>query len=90
MRVTDGTVRAVNRLTAAARGRGGGHGTGVAGRVGRGCGGRPPRSGCGPGCERAGGADHLAALARHRHTRLVLAAGWVTDPVPYREDEEDH
>ncbi|MET9830603.1 serpin family protein [Streptomyces sp. NPDC006385] len=29
-------------------------------------------------------------LALHRHTRLVLAAGWVTDPEPYREDEEDH
>ncbi|WP_369172142.1 serpin family protein [Streptomyces sp. R28] len=29
-------------------------------------------------------------LALHRHTRLVLAAGWVTDPVPYREDEEDY
>ncbi len=28
-------------------------------------------------------------LAPHRHTRLVLAAGWVTDPEPYREDEED-
>ncbi|MGW1956576.1 serpin family protein [Streptomyces sp. NPDC001920] len=27
-------------------------------------------------------------LALHRHTRLVLAAGWVTDPEPYREDEE--
>ncbi|OSZ61143.1 proteinase inhibitor I4 serpin [Streptomyces pharetrae CZA14] len=29
-------------------------------------------------------------LAVHRHTRLVLAAGWVTDPEPFREDEEDH
>ncbi|MDC0772893.1 serpin family protein [Streptomyces sp. HD] len=28
-------------------------------------------------------------LALHRHSRLVLAAGWVTDPEPYREDEED-
>ncbi|MGW1611051.1 serpin family protein [Streptomyces sp. NPDC002285] len=28
-------------------------------------------------------------LALHRHSRLVLAAGWVTDPQPYREDEED-
>ncbi|MFJ7075002.1 serpin family protein [Streptomyces sp. NPDC098781] len=28
-------------------------------------------------------------LALHRHTRLVLAAGWVTDPEPYREDETD-
>lgn len=28
-------------------------------------------------------------LALHRHTRLVLAAGWVTDPEPYREDEEE-
>ncbi|MFE0821733.1 serpin family protein [Streptomyces sp. NPDC058794] len=26
-------------------------------------------------------------LAVHRHTRLVLAAGWVTDPEPFREDE---
>ncbi|KUO21798.1 serpin family protein [Streptomyces dysideae] len=25
-------------------------------------------------------------LAVHRETRLVLAAGWVTDPEPYRED----
>ncbi|GHG95840.1 serpin family protein [Streptomyces lanatus] len=29
-------------------------------------------------------------LAVHRHTRLVLAAGWVTDPEPYREDEGDY
>ncbi|MBD0422878.1 proteinase inhibitor I4 serpin [Streptomyces sp. TRM S81-3] len=29
-------------------------------------------------------------LALHRHSRLVLAAGWVTDPEPYREDEEVH
>ncbi|QKZ19044.1 serpin family protein [Streptomyces chartreusis] len=29
-------------------------------------------------------------LALHRHTRLVLAAGWVTDPEPYREDEEHY
>jgi hypothetical protein len=28
-------------------------------------------------------------LAVHRHTRLVLAAGWVTDPEPCREDEGD-
>ncbi|MFE0253638.1 serpin family protein [Streptomyces sp. NPDC059010] len=28
-------------------------------------------------------------LALHRHSRLVLAAGWVTDPAPYREDERD-
>ncbi|SDN74884.1 Serine protease inhibitor [Streptomyces sp. cf386] len=28
-------------------------------------------------------------LALHRHTRLVLAAGWVADPEPYREDEDD-
>ncbi|MFI7408994.1 serpin family protein [Streptomyces sp. NPDC049627] len=28
-------------------------------------------------------------LALRRHTRLVLAAGWVTDPEPYREDEVD-
>jgi hypothetical protein len=28
-------------------------------------------------------------LALHRHTRLVLAAGWVTDPEPFREDEYD-
>ncbi|EPH43067.1 serpin family protein [Streptomyces aurantiacus] len=28
-------------------------------------------------------------LAVHRRTRLVLAAGWVTDPEPYREDEGD-
>jgi serine protease inhibitor len=26
-------------------------------------------------------------LAVHRETRLVLAAGWVTDPKPYREDD---
>ncbi|MGI5195087.1 serpin family protein [Streptomyces sp. CA-288835] len=26
-------------------------------------------------------------LAVHRRSRLVLAAGWVTDPKPYREDE---
>ncbi|MFF9128692.1 serpin family protein [Streptomyces sp. NPDC014776] len=26
-------------------------------------------------------------LAVHRHTRLVLAAGWVTDPSPHRWDE---
>ncbi|MFD3930292.1 serpin family protein [Streptomyces sp. NPDC058614] len=26
-------------------------------------------------------------LALHRTSRLVLAAGWVTDPKPYREDE---
>ncbi|QIJ64543.1 serpin family protein [Streptomyces sp. JB150] len=29
-------------------------------------------------------------LAVHRHTRLVLAAGWVTDPEPFREDEDIH
>lgn len=29
-------------------------------------------------------------LALHRHTRLVLAAGWVTDPEPFREDEENY
>ncbi|WHM30992.1 serpin family protein [Streptomyces sp. BPPL-273] len=28
-------------------------------------------------------------LAVHRHSRLVLAAGWVDDPEPYREDEGD-
>ncbi|MFE6624351.1 serpin family protein [Streptomyces sp. NPDC057740] len=28
-------------------------------------------------------------LAVHRHTRLVLAAGWVADPEPFREDEGD-
>jgi hypothetical protein len=28
-------------------------------------------------------------LALHRHSRLVLAAGWVTDPEPYPEDPED-
>lgn len=27
-------------------------------------------------------------LAVHRGTRLVLAAGWVTDPEPFREDEQ--
>lgn len=27
-------------------------------------------------------------LAVHRTSRLVLAAGWVTDPEPYREDED--
>jgi serine protease inhibitor len=26
-------------------------------------------------------------LAVHRSSRLVLAAGWVTDPEPYREDD---
>ncbi|MET7744874.1 serpin family protein [Streptomyces sp. NPDC005385] len=26
-------------------------------------------------------------LALHRHTRLVLMAGWVTDPLPYPEDD---
>ncbi|WP_342786964.1 hypothetical protein [Streptomyces tailanensis] len=26
-------------------------------------------------------------LAVHRDTRLVLAAGWVTDPEPFREDD---
>ncbi|MCF2125889.1 serpin family protein [Strepomyces sp. STD 3.1] len=29
-------------------------------------------------------------LAVHRHSRLVLAAGWVDDPEPYREDESVH
>ncbi|MFC5215066.1 serpin family protein [Streptomyces coerulescens] len=29
-------------------------------------------------------------LALHRHSRLVLAAGWVTDPEPYREDEGNY
>ncbi|GAA2649878.1 serpin family protein [Streptomyces vastus] len=29
----------------------------------------------------------FAFLAVHRRSRLVLAAGWVTDPKPYREDE---
>lgn len=28
-------------------------------------------------------------LAPHLHTRLVLAAGRVSDPEPYREDEEN-
>lgn len=28
-------------------------------------------------------------LAVHRDTRLVLAAGWVTDPEPFREDDFD-
>ncbi|GGR69126.1 hypothetical protein GCM10010252_03920 [Streptomyces aureoverticillatus] len=28
-------------------------------------------------------------LAVHRRTRLVLAAGWVSDPEPFREDEGD-
>ncbi|MFD9069248.1 serpin family protein [Streptomyces lasiicapitis] len=28
-------------------------------------------------------------LAVHRRTRLVLAAGWVVDPEPYREDEDE-
>ncbi|MFD6491811.1 serpin family protein [Streptomyces sp. NPDC059944] len=27
-------------------------------------------------------------LALHRHTRLVLMAGWVTDPLPYPEDDD--
>lgn len=31
----------------------------------------------------------VAFLALHRRTWLVLAAGRVTDPEPYREDEED-
>ncbi|WP_166682779.1 hypothetical protein [Streptomyces aquilus] len=26
-------------------------------------------------------------LAVHRTSRLALAAGWVTDPAPFREDE---
>ncbi|WP_415937438.1 hypothetical protein [Streptomyces sp. 039-1] len=26
-------------------------------------------------------------LALHRHTRLVLTAGWVTDPLPFPEEE---
>ncbi|PAZ11662.1 hypothetical protein CLM62_34210 [Streptomyces sp. SA15] len=29
-------------------------------------------------------------LAVHRQTNLVLAAGWVTDPTPFREDEYGH
>ncbi|MBC9726961.1 serpin family protein [Streptomyces sp. TRM68367] len=29
-------------------------------------------------------------LALHRHSRLVLAAGWVTDPEPFREDEDTY
>ncbi|MEV7196710.1 serpin family protein [Streptomyces sp. NPDC093510] len=29
-------------------------------------------------------------LAVHRASRLVLTAGWVTDPEPYREDEDHH
>lgn len=29
-------------------------------------------------------------LALHRTSRLVLAAGWVTDPEPFREDVEAH
>lgn len=29
-------------------------------------------------------------LALHRRTRLVLAAGWVMDPEPFREDEGDY
>jgi hypothetical protein len=32
----------------------------------------------------------LGFLALHRHTRLVPAAGRVTDPEPFREDEEDY
>jgi serine protease inhibitor len=28
-------------------------------------------------------------LALHRHSRLVLAAGWVTDPLPFREEDYD-
>ncbi|MFF4435550.1 serpin family protein [Streptomyces sp. NPDC001621] len=28
-------------------------------------------------------------LALHRHSRLVLAAGWVTDPPPFPEDPEE-
>ncbi|GHC48650.1 hypothetical protein GCM10010349_12520 [Streptomyces flavofungini] len=40
---------------------------------------------------RAGGQRALpfGFLAVRRHTRLVLAAGWVTDPEPYREDEDE-
>jgi serine protease inhibitor len=29
-------------------------------------------------------------LALHRHTRLVLAAGWVTDPLPYPECDHEY
>ncbi|MFI5945233.1 hypothetical protein ACIBCB_34030 [Streptomyces uncialis] len=29
-------------------------------------------------------------LAVHRATRLVLAAGWVGDPEPFHEDEEEY
>ncbi|WP_033308759.1 serpin family protein [Streptomyces iakyrus] len=29
----------------------------------------------------------FAFLALHRHTRLVLTAGWVTDPLPFPEDD---
>lgn len=29
-------------------------------------------------------------LAAQRTSRLVLAAGWVTDPEPFREDEDAH
>lgn len=28
-------------------------------------------------------------LALHRHSRLVLAAGWVTDPLPFPEDPDE-
>jgi serine protease inhibitor len=30
----------------------------------------------------------FAFLALHRHTRLVLAAGWVTEPELYPEDDD--
>ncbi len=29
-------------------------------------------------------------LALHRHSRLVLAAGWVTDPPPFPEYTWEH
>ncbi|MEU9987065.1 hypothetical protein ACFZCP_07305 [Streptomyces sp. NPDC007971] len=32
-----------------------------------------------------GGVRTLGFLALHRHSRLVLAAGWGTDPLPYTE-----
>ncbi|MFF7473916.1 hypothetical protein [Streptomyces sp. NPDC008092] len=43
----------------------------------------------GDSADRAPGllADHrpFGFLALHRHSRLVLAAGWVTDPLPLPE-----
>ncbi|MGW6905248.1 hypothetical protein [Streptomyces sp. NPDC054940] len=54
---------------------------------------RLPYGDVGPGLRVVKGPDSRpwpgSAPALHRHTRLVLAAGWVADPEPYREDEDD-